>query len=92
MPPLPTNVEGCGSRRSANTTDNISLGPQGPYPDTPGISAGGRGRHDATDEQPQYFEGIGGEGQSDQTKFIMMEFRNFQQPERPDTLAPQNKK
>ena len=62
MPPLPTNVEGCGSRRSANTTDNISQGPQGPYPDTPGISAEGRGRQDATDKQPQYCEGIGREG------------------------------
>ena len=26
----------------------------------------------------------------DQTRFVMMEFKNFEWPERPDTLAPQN--
>ena len=31
-------------------------------------------------------------GQANQTKFVMMEFPNFQQPSRPDTLAPKNKK
>ena len=31
-------------------------------------------------------------GQDDQTKFVMMEFCNFQYVTRPDTLAPQNKK
>ena len=31
-------------------------------------------------------------GQANQTKFIMMEFRDFQRPMRPDTPAPQHKK
>ena len=31
-------------------------------------------------------------GQNDQTKFVMMEFRDFQRPERPDIPAPQHKK
>ena len=31
-------------------------------------------------------------GQADQTEFVMMEFHDFQRPERPDTLAPQHKK
>ena len=31
-------------------------------------------------------------GQADQTKFVMMEFCNFQRPRRPDTPAPQHKK
>ena len=28
----------------------------------------------------------------DQTKFMMLEFHNFDQPQRPDTPAPQNRK
>ena len=31
-------------------------------------------------------------GQADQTKFVMIEFRDFQRPIRPDTPAPQHKK
>ena len=31
-------------------------------------------------------------GQADQTKFVMMEFHDFQRPMRPDTPAPQHKK
>ena len=31
-------------------------------------------------------------GQNNQTKFVMMEFHNFQYPSRPETPAPQTKK
>ena len=31
-------------------------------------------------------------GRNDPTKIVMMEFRDFQWPERPDSLAPQHKK
>ena len=31
-------------------------------------------------------------GNADETKFLLMEFTNFQRPERPDTPAPQSKK
>ena len=31
-------------------------------------------------------------GKAEQTKFVLMEFNDFQRPERPETPAPQHKK
>ena len=61
MPPLQTNVEGCGGQRSSHTRDNISPGPQGPHINATGVFTKSRRGHDATDEKSQHIEGDGGE-------------------------------
>ena len=62
MPPLRTNVEGYKGRRSTYSRDDIRSESQGPHLDTAGIHQKGRRGDDAANQEPQYYEGTGGEG------------------------------
>ena len=64
MPPLQTNAEGYTGRRSSNPRDDIGSQSQGSHLNTAGIPPQGRRGDDATNQEPQHNERIGGEGRT----------------------------
>ena len=64
MPPLRTNAEGYKCRRSSYSRDDIGSGSQSSHLNTTGIPSKGRRGDDATNQEPQRNERIGGEGRN----------------------------